>query len=177
MNILEWILLIVILVILTNMKWSEDYSKIMIMLVILFIYNNMSLILLAMGLMLYLFIKSTQTEKAQFMDNMQMMVNSSPREWYNVMRGKSTESFQMMKSFVNELTTPSKDGPAIVVTPVIASHVPSTGVPSGVVSGGTHEDMEMLENLRRTKETITRETNELMNSDTLNKIFERETKE
>ena len=97
MSIFEWAMLFIIIGVLyfvsigklsLPIHWEDDYSKIVLLIAILFLYNNISLILIVFLLLTMIYMKSTPEQKAKFFQSLQFLLKTPPNQWLT-----STEQF------------------------------------------------------------------------------------
>lgn len=113
MSFFEWAMLFLIIGLLyfvstgrlsLPIHWENDYSKIVLLIAILFLYNNISLILIVFLLLAMIYMKSTPEQKAAFLQSFKYIVQTPPNKWFSQVKGAETFiSGQDLDGFIHEM--------------------------------------------------------------------------
>jgi len=98
--------------------WEDDYSKIVLLIAILFLYNNISLIIIVFLLLGMIYMKSTSEQKARFIQSMQYYVQTPPNQWF--LHREGFISMNDVQEFVNDIAVDTST-PTPIAAPALYS--------------------------------------------------------
>jgi predicted membrane protein len=128
MSFFEWVMLFFIIGLLyfvsngrlsLPVHWEDDYSKIVLLIAILFLYNNISLIIIVFLLLGMIYMKSTSEQKARFIQSMQYYIQTPPNQWF--LHREGFISMNDVQEFVNDIAVDTPLTPTPIAAPALYS--------------------------------------------------------